>query len=508
MISDSKIPATEILAAQISSFSNAFTDITDWGNLWVRFFTGLTGIAQAWVGQVADENHTVNWVAKSPSSPALQQFSQEVLQIALRHGRMHIHNDHENSTSSGLFPLFENDRLIGLVALQSQGVDFFQPQTVQWLSDLMAGVAQSLSREQYKNRERDREFSIYQKLQSSPDIKKTLTAAMEAIAAVLKADAVIAYSRNPSSQHFERLAVFGLSPMSLEKLPRQLVLGQAGKSFSAGNLPVWIEDLRDIPSGPLSSGNSGARLRSYLAFPLTAHHEMKGALEIFWKSPNAERVYQMGFLERVSEQIAFAIEQDSLLRELRQSNQTLTSKYNVIIEGLSRALELRDLETEGHSQRVCELTMRLAKNMQIPREQWDDIRRGALLHDIGKIGIPDAVLLKPGSLTQQERRMMQLHVVYAYNILSPTATSRVTLDIIHYHHEHWDGNGYPDGLKGAQIPLAARLFSAVDVFDALTSDRPYRSAWSRDHAIKYLKEQAGTQFDPLVIKSFLDVAHN
>jgi HD-GYP domain-containing protein (c-di-GMP phosphodiesterase class II) len=152
--------------------------------------------------------------------------------------------------------------------------------------------------------------------------------------------------------------------------------------------------------------------------------------------------------------------------------------------------------------------MRLAKNMQIPREQWDDIRRGALLHDIGKIGIPDAVLLKPGSLTQQERRMMQLHVVYAYNILSPTATSRVTLDIIHYHHEHWDGNGYPDGLKGAQIPLAARLFSAVDVFDALTSDRPYRSAWSRDHAIKYLKEQAGTQFDPLVIKSFLDVAHN
>ena len=177
-----------------------------------------------------------------------------------------------------------------------------------------------------------------------------------------------------------------------------------------------------------------------------------------------------------------------------------------MIEGLSRALELRDIETEGHTRRVSQLTMRLVKHVQIPADQWDSIRQGALLHDIGKLGIPDAILLKPGSLTPRERKVMQQHVQYGYNILVPIISSRHTLDITLYHHEHWDGKGYPYGLQAEQIPQVARLFAVVDVFDALTSDRPYRAAWSHSQALQYINVQAGRQFDPHVVELFLEIA--
>jgi HD-GYP domain-containing protein (c-di-GMP phosphodiesterase class II) len=129
------------------------------------------------------------------------------------------------------------------------------------------------------------------------------------------------------------------------------------------------------------------------------------------------------------------------------------------------------------------------------------------LHDIGKLGIPDAILLKPGSLTPQEWKVMQQHPLYAYNILAPIINLRQALDIPLYHHERWDGSGYPYGLKGEQIPLTARLFAVIDVYDALTSDRPYRSAWTRSQAIEYLQEQAGQLFDPQVVAYFLELVN-
>ena len=177
-----------------------------------------------------------------------------------------------------------------------------------------------------------------------------------------------------------------------------------------------------------------------------------------------------------------------------------------MIEGLSQALELRDLETVGHTRRVSTWTMRMVEHMQMSPEQRDAIRQGALLHDIGKLGIPDAILLKPGSLTRQEQKVMQQHVSYGYNILAPITDMRQTLDIILYHHERWDGTGYPHGLTREQIPLMARLFAVVDVFDALTSDRPYRTAWSISQAFEYLEQQSERQFDPSVVKLFLTIA--
>jgi putative nucleotidyltransferase with HDIG domain len=188
---------------------------------------------------------------------------------------------------------------------------------------------------------------------------------------------------------------------------------------------------------------------------------------------------------------------------LQRSNTELTLAYDATIEGWSRALDLRDKETEGHTQRVTKMTLLLAKKMGMSATEKLDLRRGALLHDIGKMGIPDEILHKPGPLSEEEWVIMRQHPLYAYQMLSPIAYLKGALEIPYCHHEKWDGSGYPRGLKGEQIPLAARLFTVVDVWDALTSNRPYRSAWSKKDSIKYIREQTGKHFDPQVVELFL-----
>ncbi len=166
-------------------------------------------------------------------------------------------------------------------------------------------------------------------------------------------------------------------------------------------------------------------------------------------------------------------------------------------------MDLRDKETEGHTRRVTEMTLGLARLAGMKEEEIVHVRRGALLHDIGKMGVPDSILLKPDALNDEERQLIQKHPKYAYEMLQPIAYLRPALDIPHLHHEKWDGSGYPYGLKGEQIPMAARLFAIVDVYDALTSDRPYRKAWPAEEALKYIQDQSGKHFDPQVVKLFM-----
>ena len=193
-----------------------------------------------------------------------------------------------------------------------------------------------------------------------------------------------------------------------------------------------------------------------------------------------------------------------LVQEHNTTQQRLIT-YDVTLEGLSRALDLRDKETEGHSQRVTELAVRLAEAMGLPKKQLTYVRWGALLHDIGKMGIPDAILLKPARLTEDEWEIMRRHPVYAYELLSPIPYLRLLLDIPYCHHEKWDGTGYPRGLKGENIPLTARIFAIADVWDALRSDRPYRPAWPAHKAREYIKEQSNKHFDPHVVDAFLSL---
>jgi diguanylate cyclase (GGDEF)-like protein/PAS domain S-box-containing protein/putative nucleotidyltransferase with HDIG domain len=181
----------------------------------------------------------------------------------------------------------------------------------------------------------------------------------------------------------------------------------------------------------------------------------------------------------------------------------LQEAYDATIAGWARALDLRDHETEGHSRRVTEVTLRLARALGLPEADLVHVRRGALLHDIGKMGVPDSVLLKPGKLTEDEQRVMRKHPDLAVEMLAPIEFLRPALDIPRCHHERWDGTGYPRGLVGEEIPLAARAFAAVDIWDALTHDRPYRAAWPADRARAYLRSLAGTHLDPAVVAAFL-----
>jgi HD-GYP domain-containing protein (c-di-GMP phosphodiesterase class II) len=176
--------------------------------------------------------------------------------------------------------------------------------------------------------------------------------------------------------------------------------------------------------------------------------------------------------------------------------------YDKTIEGWSRALDLRDKETEGHTQRVSEMTQLLAHAAGLDEDALLQIKRGALLHDVGKLGIPDSILLKPELLTEAEWTVMRMHPVYAYEWLSAIEYLHAALEIPYCHHEKWDGSGYPRGLCGEEIPLSARLFAVVDVWDALTSDRPYRKAVSDADAWKYIREQSGKHFDPKAVKTF------
>jgi putative two-component system response regulator len=187
---------------------------------------------------------------------------------------------------------------------------------------------------------------------------------------------------------------------------------------------------------------------------------------------------------------------------IEQAHEQLLAAYDATIAGWSNALDLRDKETEGHSQRVTDLTEKLARMMGISETELVYLRRGALLHDIGKLGVPDAILLKPESLTDEEWVIMRKHPQYAYDMIHPIEYLRPSLDIPYCHHEKWDGSGYPRGLKGEEIPLAARIFAIVDVWDALTSDRPYRPGWSNQQALEHILGQSGKHFDPQVVELF------
>jgi len=171
----------------------------------------------------------------------------------------------------------------------------------------------------------------------------------------------------------------------------------------------------------------------------------------------------------------------------------------------AKALEYRDKETEGHSRRLVELSTQLARALNRSEEEIVHLRRGALLHDIGKLAIPDDILLKPGELNDAERRMMQQHPTYAKQMLAQVSFLQPSVEIAYSHHERWDGLGYPEGLKGEAIPLSARIFAIVDQWDALTSDRPYRKAWTRETVIAYLQENAGKIYDPEIVNVFLTI---
>jgi PAS domain S-box-containing protein len=248
---------------------------------------------------------------------------------------------------------------------------------------------------------------------------------------------------------------------------------------------------------------------SYFGAPLIAKGQVKGVLEVFHRDPLRPAHEWVNFFETLARQAAIAIDSAQLFESLQRSTLELTVAYDATIEGWSRALDMRDRETEGHTRRVTDLTVRLARAMGIGNDEIVHIGRGALLHDIGKMGVPDGILLKPGPLTDGEWEIIRRHPRHAYELLAPIAFLRPSLSIPYCHHERWDGTGYPRGLKGEAIPQPARIFAVADVWDAITSDRPYRSATPCEQALEYIRAQSGKAFDPKVVNVFLEqIAHS
>lgn len=282
-------------------------------------------------------------------------------------------------------------------------------------------------------------------------------------------------------------------------------------------IPVIIPDINLEKRLKTYIANQNIKLTSSLIVPMLMGEEALGSIAVYSQSPRQWGEDEIRLLSLLANQTAIAIENTRLLEaehtarkhaeilhlQTIQQAQDLTLAYDTTIEGWSRALDLRDKETEEHTLRVTNLTLQLAQAFDISHVELKHIRHGALLHDIGKMGIPDNILRKAGELSDDEWAMMRQHPQFAYEMLSPIAYLLPALDIPYCHHEKWDGTGYPRGLKGEEIPLTARIFAVVDVFDALTSDRPYRPAWAKNKAIEYIRQKADSHFDPSVVDVFL-----
>lgn len=269
--------------------------------------------------------------------------------------------------------------------------------------------------------------------------------------------------------------------------------------------PIWVADAAAEPMSPAEEGICAARgLRSILYVPLTVDTAPVGAFILASVGETAEYgANDLDLCRTLAHQISLAVANAQLHDSLIEANRQLARAYDATLQGWAVALEMRDQETKGHADRVEQLTMRLVAAMGVPREQWEHVRRGTLLHDLGKMVIPDAILQKRGPLTEDEWVVMRSHPQRALNMLGAIDFLAPALDIPYSHHEHWDGTGYPQGLAGEDIPLPARIFAVVDVYDALISDRPYRKRWPVKRALAHIREESGRHFDPAVVEAFL-----
>ncbi len=347
---------------------------------------------------------------------------------------------------------------------------------------------------------------IAQAITGSLDLQLTLNILLEQVQSQFRPDAVDVMLVDTHLLSLSVMAATGfLSPESSRRqvnmngsLPGQVVL--QGAPIVLNDLVTAISLHEDCRAFLESEG-----IRTYIGIPLVAKGQTKGVLELFFRTPTRLTAEQIDFLTHLGRHAAIALDNAQLVESLQKSTNELRAAYEATIEGWARALELRDQETEGHAQRVAALTIALARRLGVPEERLPHIRRGALLHDIGKMGVPDHILKKPGPLDEHEWEIMRQHPLWAYDMLKDIPYLQPALAIPLFHHERWDGSGYPSGLAGTAIPLAARIFAVVDVYDALTSDRPYRPAWSKEKALAYLEEQKGKLFDPRVVEAFIEL---
>lgn len=376
--------------------------------------------------------------------------------------------------------------------------------------EYVVAVGQEISeriRAERKNQDQLRHLNALHQIDlaiTSPrDLTGTLQMVLQHITASLGVDAAAILSAPPDDQP-RYLAWYGFRKTSLAQIIPQHMQEGCFARRALSEL-ILIPDLSATDQGLCDSRVLlNEEFVTSVSLPLMARDMVKGVLEIYHREPLNPDAEWLNYLNSYAAQAAIAMDNGQMLLDLHQTYDQLNLAYDATLEGWALALELRERETAQHTKRVQTLTLRLAREFGITGDALVQVRRGSLLHDIGKMGIPDHILLKPGPLNDDEWKIMRLHPEYAYNMLSPVDFLRPALEIPYCHHEKWDGSGYPRRLKGDEIPLAARLFAVVDVWDALLSDRPYRTAWSRERVVDYMRGESGRHFDPRVLQLFLE----
>ncbi len=340
---------------------------------------------------------------------------------------------------------------------------------------------------------------------ASLDMRVSTNVILREIINQLSVDAADILLFNPSTQTLEYTDGRGFRTSALRHTRLRLGESYAGRAA----LERRTVHITNVSAGDNDFVRSPQLVQEgfadYFGVPLISKGQIRGVLEIFHRTVLHPDQEWLDFLEALGAQAAIAVDNAVMFNDVERSNTELILAYESTLEGWSRALDYRDKETEGHSKRVTDITVMIARAMGLSDDELVNVRRGALLHDIGKLGVPDNILLKPGKLTDEEWVIMKKHPTIAHDLISPIPFLKKALDIPYCHHEKWNGAGYPRGLKGEEIPLAARIFSVVDVWDALRSDRPYRPAWSKEKTMEYVLQEVGAGFDPKVVEVFLNV---
>jgi putative nucleotidyltransferase with HDIG domain len=408
-------------------------------------------------------------------------------------------------------PINSKGKVIGILDLESNRLDAFDATDVETLSLLGSQLSVALENarlfEQTELRLKQVQAlrTIDSAIASSFNIHSTLSVLVTQVQERLNVDAATVLVFNAEKQILEFGAARGFHTNALQYTRLPLGQGFAGKAAKEMRT-IYIPDLAQTPNALVRAPQ--LRLENFISYfgvPLTAKGQLKGVMEIFHRQTLDPDDEWREFMETIAGQAAIAIDNADLFNDLEAANAELIRSYDATIEGWSLALELRNQETQGHSHRVTDLTVEIARKLGISEVELIHVRRGALLHDIGKMAIPDSILLKPEKLSSTEMDVMKQHPVFAFRLLSPISFLQPAIDIPYCHHEKWDGSGYPRGLKGKEIPLSARIFSLVDVWDALCSDRPYRKAVAESDVLKYIYEISGSHFDPGIVPVFLEL---
>ena len=342
-------------------------------------------------------------------------------------------------------------------------------------------------------------------INASFDLRLSLEVLVEQVIQQLSVDAAGVLVYDPTAKTYNGIVGRGFRSYNYRDKYFRVGEGLAGQAILKRQRVNYYPLERLIAEKKISFSLAAEQFVAYYGVPLIAKGDILGVLEVFHRSIVQPDQEWLDFLDALAGQATIAVDNQRMFYHMQKMNMDLSQAYDATLEGWSKALESMDREPEGHARRVVGLTMLLAQSMRINDAEIEHIRRGAYLHDIGKMNTPEKILFKPAPLDEKEWEVVRHHPVDAYEILQPIDFLKPALDIPHYHHERWDGTGYPNGLKGEEIPIAARIFAVVDVYDVLLSDRPYRPAWKPKEAATYIQQNSGREFDPNVARLFLDI---